>query len=146
MTEAIRGGEQMAPPSGLRVGDADREATAAGLREHYAQGRLTLAEFQQRLDAAFAAKTDRDLAKITEDLGPATPEPAGPPSARVPYWQMPAFRPPVPRGISTMAVMIVVVVVAGLLMRFALAGLWFSVKPLLIVLVIMLLGRRILRR
>ncbi len=58
----------MAPASGLRIGDAEREATATGLREHYAHGRLTLDEFNQRLDATFAAKTDADLERITADL------------------------------------------------------------------------------
>lgn len=58
----------MAAGSGLRIGDMEREATAASLREHYAHGRLTTEEFQQRLDAAFAAKTDLDLAEITSDL------------------------------------------------------------------------------
>lgn len=58
----------MVAGSGLRIGDAEREATAASLREHYAHGRLTIEEFQQRLDATFAAKTDLDLANITSDL------------------------------------------------------------------------------
>ncbi|MHB1596417.1 MAG: DUF1707 SHOCT-like domain-containing protein [Streptosporangiaceae bacterium] len=55
-------------PSGLRIGDAEREAAAASLREHFALGRLTLEEFQQRVDAALTAKTDRDLARLTSDL------------------------------------------------------------------------------
>lgn len=58
----------MVAGSGLRIGDAEREAAAASLREHYAHGRLTIEEFQQRLDTAFAARTDLDLAKITSDL------------------------------------------------------------------------------
>lgn len=58
----------MAAGSGLRVGNAEREAAAASLREHYAHGRLTIEEFQQRLDAAFAAKTDLDLANVLSDL------------------------------------------------------------------------------
>jgi hypothetical protein len=58
----------MAAGSGIRIGDAEREAAATNLREHYARGRLTLDEFQQRLDAVFAAKTDLDLAKLTSDL------------------------------------------------------------------------------
>jgi hypothetical protein len=58
----------MTMPSGLRIGDAEREAAAASLREHFALGRLTMEEFQQRLDAALTAKTDRDLARITSDL------------------------------------------------------------------------------
>jgi hypothetical protein len=52
----------------LRIGDADREAAAAGLREHYAQGRLTLQEFTHRLDAVFAATTQRQLRALTSDL------------------------------------------------------------------------------
>ncbi len=54
--------------SGIRIGDAERERTAASLREHYAKGRLTGEEFQQRLDATFTAKTDLDLDRVTEDL------------------------------------------------------------------------------
>ncbi len=63
----------MAAGSGIRIGDAEREATATSLREHYSHGRLTMDEFQERLDATFAAKTDVDLAKITEDLPQANP-------------------------------------------------------------------------
>ncbi len=51
-----------------RIGDADREAAAARLREHYAQGRLTLEEFNERLDAAFAATTAAELGALTRDL------------------------------------------------------------------------------
>jgi hypothetical protein len=52
----------------LRIADADREAAAARLREHYAQGRLTLEEFHQRLDAVFAATTQSQLSVLTRDL------------------------------------------------------------------------------
>jgi hypothetical protein len=58
----------MAAGPGIRIGDAEREAAATSLREHYAAGRLTMEEFQERLDATFAAKTNLDLAKITADL------------------------------------------------------------------------------
>jgi hypothetical protein len=54
--------------SGPRITDADREAAAARLREHYAQGRLTLEEFHHRLDAAFEATTQGQLTAITRDL------------------------------------------------------------------------------
>ncbi|GAA0912450.1 DUF1707 domain-containing protein [Nonomuraea longicatena] len=52
----------------LRIGDAEREQTTASLREHYAQGRLTPEELDERLDATLAAKTFRDLDSITADL------------------------------------------------------------------------------
>jgi hypothetical protein len=52
----------------VRVSDADREFVAAQLREHYVQGRLTREEFDQRLEAAFAARTRPDLDAVTGDL------------------------------------------------------------------------------
>jgi hypothetical protein len=58
----------MASTDGLRVGDSERELVAAELREHYAQGRLTLEEFQRRLDAAMAAQTRGDLDQLISDL------------------------------------------------------------------------------
>lgn len=67
----------MATGPDMRIGDADREAVAARLREHYAQGRLSLEEFNQRLDAAFAATTRSQLSALTRDL-PAAATPSAP--------------------------------------------------------------------
>jgi hypothetical protein len=64
----------MAAGSNMRVGDVDREAVATALREHYADGRLTLEELNERLDQAFAAKTRADLTAVTRDL-PVTARP-----------------------------------------------------------------------
>jgi len=58
----------MATGPDLRIGDAERDAAAAGLREHYAQGRLSLEEFNQRIDAVFAATTQSQLGRVTSDL------------------------------------------------------------------------------
>jgi hypothetical protein len=65
----------MATGFNVRVGDADREGVAAQLREHYADGRLTLDELNERLDQAFAAKTRADLETVLRDL-PHTVRPA----------------------------------------------------------------------
>jgi DUF1707 SHOCT-like domain len=77
----------------VRVGDADREAIAAQLREHYADGRLTLEELNERLDQAFAAKTRADLNTVMRDL----PQVARP-TAGAPYggtaWQGAAWQGP----------------------------------------------------
>jgi hypothetical protein len=64
------GGDPARPraPHALRVGDAERDAVAADLGEHYAAGRLTLDELHQRLDAVFAAKTAGQLTRIMADL------------------------------------------------------------------------------
>jgi hypothetical protein len=52
----------------LRASDADRDRTAALLREHHAAGRLTAGEFDERLDQVFAAKTVGELEELLSDL------------------------------------------------------------------------------
>ena len=83
----------MATGYNVRVGDADREAVAAQLREHFADGRLTLEELNERLDQAFAAKTKADLNTVLRDL----PQ-AARPATGLPYggaaWQGPAWHGP----------------------------------------------------
>jgi len=51
-----------------RASDADRDRTATALREHMAAGRLTLEEFNERLDKAYSAKTLGELDDLMEDL------------------------------------------------------------------------------
>jgi len=68
----------MATGFNVRVGDADRDAVAAQLREHYADGRLTLDELNERLDHTFAAKTTADLEAVLRDL-PHVPRPVSAP-------------------------------------------------------------------
>jgi hypothetical protein len=67
---------------GMRVGSAEREAIAGELREHYASGRLTLEELNERVEAAFAAKTRADLSAVMRDLPSAQSFP--PPTAGAP--------------------------------------------------------------
>ena len=67
----------------LRVSDAEREATVVRLREAGGEGRLTLEELAERVEAADAARTRGDLEALTADL----PESAGwhrPPSLDAP--------------------------------------------------------------
>jgi hypothetical protein len=61
-------GAAQPPASGLRAGDADRDAAAAALAEHFAQGRLTLDELIARLDAVLTATTYGDLSQAAQDL------------------------------------------------------------------------------
>lgn len=58
----------MAADPNMRVSDNDRESAAASLREHFAQGRLTNDELNERLDRIFAAKTRADLDAVVADL------------------------------------------------------------------------------
>lgn len=82
----------MASGHEMRVSDAEREAAASELREHYASGRLTLDELNERLDKAFAAKTRADLSALMTDLPSARPggpgaggRPGGPFGERGPF-------------------------------------------------------------
>ena len=52
----------------LRASDADRESTVAQLREHGAAGRLDVDELEQRIGAAYAARTHGELAALLADL------------------------------------------------------------------------------
>ncbi len=70
----------------LRVSDADREQVADRLREHFAEGRLTSEELDERVSAALSAKTVGQLRAVMTDLP--QPEPAGTPGGT------PAGQPP----------------------------------------------------
>lgn len=52
----------------MRTSDAERESVAAALQEHCAQGRLSVEEFEDRLERVYDAKTVGDLARLTADL------------------------------------------------------------------------------
>ncbi|WP_067482444.1 DUF1707 SHOCT-like domain-containing protein [Actinomadura hibisca] len=78
----------MTRPDDLRVGDIERDAVATALHDHFAAGRLTREELEERLDTALAAKTRTDLREIVRDL----PEPHGLPEPP----QAPTAQPPRP--------------------------------------------------
>jgi hypothetical protein len=123
-------GSTRSTESRVRIGDAERDAAAAALGNHFASGRLTREEFDERLEQAWAARTAVDLDPLFADLpGPADHRPPArtdrrPRQIGAPGWR-PRFRfPPV----------IVLVLAAVLLLHgftapfvvFGLAILWFS--------------------
>jgi len=67
----------------IRVSDADRERVTSRLREHFAEGRLTSEELDERITSALSARTAGDLRQVMTDL----PEPAQvPPGGAPPGW------------------------------------------------------------
>ena len=52
----------------LKASDADRERIVEQLRKHAAEGRLTMDEFEERMSAAYEARTYGALAELTRDL------------------------------------------------------------------------------
>ena len=58
----------MTPQPEIRIGDAEREAAVTALGEHYAAGRLTKEEFDERAGIAWSAKTNSALWPLFADL------------------------------------------------------------------------------
>jgi len=58
----------------VRIGDAERDRAIASLGDHFAAGRLTAEEFDQRMDQALKARFNEDLEPLFADL-PRTVEP-----------------------------------------------------------------------
>jgi hypothetical protein len=63
-------------PRSIRIGTVEREQAVKVLGEHFAQGRLEPAEFEERMTAAYAARTASELDQLFDDL----PSPPAPPS------------------------------------------------------------------
>ena len=96
----------------VRIGDAERDRVIDQLADHHAAGRLTLAEFEDRMAAASTARTGADLAVLTADL----PASTAPPAVRSPA--RPAARglrldPAVRTYLAVMALLWVIWLVTG---------------------------------
>jgi Domain of unknown function (DUF1707) len=133
----------------IRVSDAERNSVTELLGQHYADGRLDQAEFDDRIDRTMAAKTRGDLAGLFDDLpetGPAGAGPAGPngPAGPVPY------RGPRRRGgIARPLLLLLLVFICANFAWHAFTSLFF-IQPLVwafvIVAVILLVNRSSRRR
>jgi hypothetical protein len=111
-----------------RIGDADREAAVTALGEHYAAGRLTKEEFDERADQAWVARTASGLWPLFADLpratsagsaGPAA-RPAAPQRASSRWWLGPVLTP-------ILVVLAVLAVLAHLPLILLIVGVWFLV-------------------
>ena len=82
----------MTSADAMRASDADREKVVQALQEQVGEGRLTLAEFEQRSSEAYAtAKTVGDLRALMNDL---PVDPLAPPKPPLGAWQQPWPMPP----------------------------------------------------
>ncbi|MDK1472062.1 DUF1707 domain-containing protein [Streptomyces sp. 549] len=79
----------------MRASDAERDQVAEALREAFAEGRLNTAEFEERLEAVYGARTRGELTPLVRDLPPSGTVPAGPAA--------PAERSPVRSGTAAWA-------------------------------------------
>ena len=92
----------------LRVSQAERDEVATQLARHFADGRLTVEEYEERIEAALAARTGHDLEPLLADL-PAREPPASPRPVANP-WRRPARRRwPTARVIAIAAVVVLAI-------------------------------------
>jgi hypothetical protein len=76
------------PTPAQRASDAERESAAELLRAAGGEGRLDPDELEQRLEAAYSARTVGELATLTEDLPDRHPDAPG----REPVWRSEELR------------------------------------------------------
>jgi Domain of unknown function (DUF1707) len=76
----------------LRASDFDRDVAADMLCAAVADGRISLAELDQRLENVLSARTLREIARVMSDL-PGDGRPGDRPPARVRPARVPARRP-----------------------------------------------------
>ena len=105
-----RGSTSVVDPQ-MRISDADRADVADRLSQHYSDGRLDQAEFNERLDRAMKAKTQSDLTGLFTDLPPID-EPGKAVKAVPPQDQRPRNRRPLHRTLGLILVIVVAVIVA----------------------------------
>ena len=67
-----------------RIGDVERDAQVSALGTHLGAGRLTMTEFEGRLDTVYAARTQAELDEVLADLPPSSPPTREPTRAGVP--------------------------------------------------------------
>lgn len=122
----------------LRIGDVERAGAVEALGEHFATGRLTHEEYDERATRALQARTAADVAPLFMDLpapyppvltGRPAPAPAAPPRGRMAR-TVAATGPRSPRRIPVLPLLLVLLGLALLLeeaavLLFGLAALWW---------------------
>jgi hypothetical protein len=96
---------------GLRVGDTERGQVIDQLADHHAAGRLTLAEFEERMGSAWTARTGAELEVLVRDL-PTLPRPTRP-SRRLAAGPRPRLDSPTRTYLAVIALLWVIWLVTG---------------------------------
>jgi hypothetical protein len=119
----------------MRVSDAERQTVVDRLADHFADGRLDHAEFDERVGRAMSAKTQADLNGLFADL-PETRVQVAPAIARVSHRG--------PRPVLVIALLVVLALTAAHAPLFA--GLWLWLGFLAVALLVATRGVRHSRR
>jgi Domain of unknown function (DUF1707) len=104
--------EQAPRDPDLRVSQAERDEVVKVLAGHFADGRLTVEEYEERVEAALAARTGRDLEPLLEDL-PAPDRPTAPARIRRRREPRSLGGPLVPARLLAVAAVVVLAIATG---------------------------------
>ncbi|MBF4999890.1 DUF1707 domain-containing protein [Nocardia sp. BSTN01] len=77
----------------VRASDADREKIVERLRSAMNEGRLNLAEFDDRVQQVYAARTYGELSPVLSDLPAVREQPGAARAGRVPPWVLIMWTP-----------------------------------------------------
>ncbi|MGE5288104.1 MAG: DUF1707 SHOCT-like domain-containing protein [Micromonosporaceae bacterium] len=97
----------------IRISDADRDRIIGRLNHHFAEGRLTQQELDERVTATLNAKTFGDIRGVMADLPEpisVPPRPQRPPPPGAPPW---ALRRRGPRVLPLVALALLVALLVG---------------------------------
>ncbi|MGW2251892.1 DUF1707 and DUF4190 domain-containing protein [Kitasatospora sp. NPDC001660] len=126
---AVQPWGESAPQSAMRAAHADRDRTIDVLKAAYAEGRLSIQEYEQRHEAASVAQTYGQLSALVADLpsGPLAPPVAydGRPVPQTfqPYPPPPMPYPPYPvRSTNGLAITSMVLGLSGLSLPAVITG------------------------
>lgn len=109
----------------VRIGDAEREEVMTALQDHLAAGRLTVDEYEERVERVVAARYSEDLAELLTDLPPTEAQQERRRAERSP-WQRPL---PLPLPVLIGLAVLVIVALPGppfLLFPLLWVGLFFA--------------------
>ena len=142
------------PAGDLRVSDADRDRAISALGEHFQAGRLTADEFDERSSQALQSRTGKQLAALFTDLPPSGAVATDlPPSGAVATGPPPRPAPAARMGMAApvlIGVLVSFIVLAGtrvsLPIHAGFAGPGLTVRPLLLILVVVFVVRCLARR
>ncbi|MGH3281108.1 MAG: DUF1707 SHOCT-like domain-containing protein [Trebonia sp.] len=128
----------------IRVSDTERNAVAEFLGQHYADGRLDQAEFDERVSRTMTAKTRGDLAGLFDDLPETGPAGDGPVDPGGPGGPSLTYSRPRKRGLARPLLLLILLFICANFAWHAFTSLFF-IQPLVwafvIVAVVLLVNR-----
>ena len=129
-----RVGARSAPAVPVRIGDAERDRAISALSDHFAAGRLSREELDERVDQAMQARFDADLRPLFADLP--RPEPAA--AVRPAH----AYPPALAMAFATLFWLIPLLLILGLIAAVITGAPWIIGGLIWVVILTKLFGRR----